>query len=72
MIAETVVDLARKDLEHRAAVLNDVRFEDVVRLNFSFDEIGAGFGRGAISARIRPLLDEGTDSAANYRLTVNN
>jgi hypothetical protein len=72
LITEAVLEQARNDLEHRAAALNDVQFENVVRLNFSFEEIRAGFGRGAISARIRPLLGEGLGSAAIYRLTVNN
>lgn len=66
------MDLARNDLEHRAAALNDVQFENVVRLSFSFEEIRVGFRRGAISARIRRLLGEGIASAAIYRLTVNN
>ena len=72
MITEAVLDQARNDLELRAAALNGVQFEDVVRLNFSFEEIRAGFGPGAISARIRPLLGEGINSAAIYRITVNN
>ena len=71
MITQAVLDQARLDLEHRAAALNDMQFEDVIQLNFSFEEIRAGFGRGAISARIRPLLGEGINSAAIYRLTVN-
>ncbi|WP_367581336.1 hypothetical protein [Sulfitobacter pontiacus] len=72
LITEAVLEQAHNDLKHRVAVLNDVQFENVIRLNFSFEEIRAGFGRGAISAQIRPLLREGPGSAAIYRLTVNN
>lgn len=63
---------ARSDLERRAADLNGVQFEEVVRLSFSFEEVRAGFGRGAISAQIRPLLGEGEKPLAIYGLTVNN
>ena len=72
MITKVVLDQARNDLEHRAAALTGVQFEDVIRLNFSFEEIRAGFERGAIDARLRPLLGEGIHSAAIYRLTVDN
>ncbi len=49
-----------------------MQFENVEPPNFSFEEVRAGFGRDAISARIRPLLGEGRGSAAICRLTVNN
>jgi len=72
LITDAVLEQARNDLEHRVAALNDVQFENAVRLNFSFEEIRAGFRRGAINAQIRPLLREGIGSTAIYRLTVNN
>lgn len=71
MITAAVVNLARNDLQRRAAALNGIQFRDVFRLDFSFEEIRAGFGRGAICARMRPFLGEGFNSAAIYRLTVN-
>ena len=72
LITDAILDQARNDLARRSNALNEVQFEDLVRLDFSFAEIRAGFGRGAVSARIRPLLGEGIDFAAIYRLTVNN
>jgi len=72
LIGEVLLEQARDGLARRAAALNDVQFADVIRQDFSFEEIRAGFGRGAINARIRPLLGQGTNSAAIYRLTVNN
>lgn len=72
MITQAIMDQARSDLARRAAALNNVRFERAIRLSFPFAEIRAGFGRAAISRRVRPLLGEGRSPVAIYRLTVNN
>lgn len=72
LITEGVLEQARNDLEGRAAALNDCQFSDVIRQDFSFAEIRAGIGGGAISAWIRPLLGQEIHAAAIYRLTVNN
>ncbi|MEM8652667.1 MAG: hypothetical protein AAGF54_19230 [Pseudomonadota bacterium] len=72
MIGETILKQARNDLEHRVTALNSVQFGDVISRDFSFEEIRAGFERGAMSTWIKPLLGKGNDHAAIYRISVNN
>lgn len=72
MITKAVLEQARKYLERRATNLHGVSFENVVRQDFSFEEIRAGFSRGAVGNKINPLLDKGDSSAAIYRLSVKN
>ena len=64
MINEEVPANARSDLARRSAALARVQFEDVLRLSCSFEEIRAGFGRGALSAKITEIRAEGINSAA--------
>lgn len=72
MIDDKVLNHARNNLEQRIAALSQVQFSDVIQRDFPFGQIRKGFGRGEISACIKPQLGDVIYCAAIYRLTVNN
>jgi len=71
LIDDEVLDYARNNLENRVTALNNALFGDVIKRDFLFRRIRAGFGPGEIRDCIRPLLGEDIGCAAIYRLIVN-
>ncbi|WP_113154189.1 hypothetical protein [Nitratireductor sp. OM-1] len=72
MINNDVLDCARQDLLDRVRALDRVLLADVIRRDFSFEQIRAGVNAAQIRDWITPLLGGDINCAAIYRLTVNN
>ncbi len=71
MIDDDVLNIARTNLERRAAALNSARFGNVFQRHILFQRIRSTFEPAQFRNCIRRSLGRDINSAAIYRLTVN-